>query len=157
MLLLFLFWLLWVSWSGFSFTKWTNGSISMNLLVTTKTGLHRRRLLLVSEGRRIGNWCDTAVITKLWFRKSQIAKYWWVLTSWCHGEEGILLWGWQSQSWTSQLGFLRFSDRHRPGLWQRLIFFQNSGRFQSVLFFVWYFRQFFQLQQIRPHSVDVLL
>lgn len=85
----------------------------MDLLVTAQTGLHRRRLLLVSEGRRVGQRCNGGVVAELRLGEAEVPEYWGVLPS--HGEEGVLLRGRQRQARAGD-GFLCFSRRHRPGL-----------------------------------------
>ena len=111
--LFFLLGFLWVPRSGLCLTKWTDWSISVDLLVTAQTGLHRRRLLLVSEGRGVGQRSNGGVVTELRLGEAEVTEYWGVLPS--HGEEGILLRGRQRQS-RARDGFLSFSCRHWPGI-----------------------------------------
>ena len=85
----------------------------MDLLVTAQTGLHGRRLLLVSEGRRVGQRGDGGVVPELRLGETEVTEYWGVLPS--HGEEGVLLRGRQRQARAGD-GFLCFSGRHWPGL-----------------------------------------
>ena len=63
-LLFFLLGFLWVPGPGLCLTKWTDWSVSVDLLVTAQTGLHGRRLLLVSEGRGMGAGGNGALVTK---------------------------------------------------------------------------------------------
>ena len=121
--------------------------------MTTETRFHRGWLLLISERWWIWKGSYWAVISKLRFWQSEVSKYWGVLAS--HGEEGILLWGWQRQAGTRDW-FLWLSDGHGPGIWQRFIFFQHAGWLQAVFFLIGYFRKFFQIKKICPHSVDIL-
>ena len=111
--LFFLLGFLWVPGPGLCLTKWTNWSISVDLLVAAETGLHGRGLLLVSEGRRVGQRGDGGVVTKLRLGEAEVTKYGGVLAG--HGEEGILLWGRQRQAGAGD-GLLSFSARHRPGI-----------------------------------------
>lgn len=149
---------LWVSRSWLCLAERTDWCISVDLLVTAQTCLHWRGLLLVSEGRRVGYRSDRAMISKLRFGQTKIAKYWGMLSSSGHWEEGILLRGSKGRGWTKWgKWFLRVSDRHRPRFCQGFIFFQDASRLQPVLFIIGYFRQFFQIKKFRPHSVDILL
>ena len=141
--LFFLLGFLWVPGPGLCLTKWTNWSISVDLLVAAETGLHGRGLLLVSEkikkyikniwkisekklpeGWRVGQGCDGGVRSELRFWQSEVAKYRGVLAG--HGEEGVLPRGRQGEA-RARDGFLRLSGRHRPRLRQRFIFFQDAG------------------------------
>ena len=85
----------------------------MDLLVTAQTGLHGRRLLLVSEGRWVGQWSDGGMVTELRLGEAEVTKYRGVLA--CHREEGILLGGRQREAGAGD-GFLSFSGRHWPGI-----------------------------------------
>jgi hypothetical protein len=149
----------------------TNRRIAMNLLMAGQTGLHRRRLLLIPKRRRRIRQRRYSAAAGRRLRRSKAAfaaveaakaaKQLRMTAS--HGEDGIVLQ--LRQGGGHRTGeddvcvaelFRRPAGRRREDVREGFVLVKDAGRLEAVLVLVRDVRELVQVQEVRPHAVDVL-